>query len=436
MGITDTGNLVGVLELLKNLGVDETVVTGGAAEELTADEQCGRTDITRPQGTAVDHHSLTGSGAGHRVTVAPDTALEERTGGDEHQVVVEVRILPGVAVVVAGRAVAEDGIIHHHALHLCRIGAEHSIGMLDDLLILMAEEVITGCKSVSGIGIEVILGSGLEIDIAHILQTDFKVFTDFLVDFSHVGTVVVLLNHVFHFGHVRHTDIVLALLATIGLGEEVDEHEVRIGTEEMCLSPSCTELFGEFCRVCTFALHGLHSLDGMVDTGDGVVVAEPYISRRVIAVVRCRLGRFELEEFVVVTVVMTVGIVRHDGLVVGIRRQVRRHVIDKVVARNLTEPAGSCSGIGRNKETYNLVLGIDFRTLIGRMVKKIGARACCDGQKAHEQGFDIFHVQKKTFFVFGFCRLLYERFCQAVAFHDITLFIYKERQVGHCTLTG
>ena len=174
----------------------------------------------------MNHQSLACSGAGHRVTVAPDTALEERTGGDEHQVVVEVRILPGIAVVITGGAFTEDGIIHHHTLHLRRVCREHSISMLDYLIILMAEEVIAGGKSMCGIGIEVILGSGLEVDIAHILQSDFEVFTYFLVYFGHVGTVVVLLNHILHLGHVGHTHIIFTLLTAICLGKEVDEHEV------------------------------------------------------------------------------------------------------------------------------------------------------------------------------------------------------------------
>ena len=374
MGIANLGNLVGELKLFADLTRAVTVVGGAGTEHAGNTGQ--RTDVvTAPESVAAtgDEEYLTGGRTGAGIAVAHGATGQHRVGGDEQQVVVLGGILPCIGKVIAIVGISQWGVVEHHVLERAIVGAQYGIGVLDSFLPFTLVEVETGGKGMGGFVVEVPFRL-LENLLIKVGKAFFQVGLNLVVDLGNVAAVVFLLHHVLGDGDVGHANVVLAGLSIlVGLAENAYQAKVVVGTDEQGLGTGGLQT-GRHARgvVGTLVLlcHFVNGLKNSIHRGHAAVVSFPYLTRLVAVGVSGHRGGLKLEELVVGTVIGGVIVVGEDLRVPTLRRQVRCLVVDEVVARQLAYPHIVAPRIRTGQQFDDLVLRVDFSTVVSRMVEE------------------------------------------------------------------
>lgn len=157
-----------------------------------------------------------------------------------------------------------------------RIRGQRLRRILDRIVPVLDEEVITRSKAACGLVVEVILrhGIGGVIDQG---DTLLDVLSDHFVDLLERTPVIAGVEVGFGMIHIGDAQIVVGRSRIVGHAEEVGQHKVRVGPAQQ-----------------GFALAGLqsrrrgsaHLLDGrkgLIGISDATVVGAPDVSRRVVA---------------------------------------------------------------------------------------------------------------------------------------------------------
>ena len=372
VNITDTGNLVGVLELLPAVATqDITIVI--ATIEVAAEAR----HQTRPRGArAID-------GTRGSITMGPE-AIAKRTqpgvvGIDEHVVTgtLNTGVVAGSLIFIIEFIGQIPEVVTHGS---GVIALERCGSILNHLLILTLGKIEAGSKSIGSSDVEVILGHIIEV-IAHISQTDQQVSLDFVVGLLQGTTLVVRLKAGLGLGCIGDTEFLLAeFRTTIRHTEDLCQNIVVIGANQVSLT-----LDG--CQTCFVAgIHGfafdharslnlIHFLDNGIGSSNSCIVTLPNSRRRILLtdIVSHILPGIEL-------LVIPVGrrVVKTDTCSIG------RVQVVNVVTRQLAHNGVAVIGIGRNEQLLELIKILQIDTGIGDGLEEVLTRTQTDKRHCYK----------------------------------------------------
>ena len=287
--ITDTGNLVGVLELLEAVAHEECAIfhTCTCAEVLVARHHGKRNfvltvavspDALVPRRARTLDRATEGV-TGAREAIAVETTVPSAVGTNHHEV---TGTLDTAVVACDVAVIVEVGLIPEVITHGAGVIAlEGSGSILHHLVILTLHGIEASSKCIGRSNIKVILGHFIEV-LGHILQTQKQVGLDLVVGLLQCATVIFRVKLGLGLGSVRNTGKCLAdFRTTVRHTEHLSQDVVVIGTNHIGLtldSIHASAVIGAegFTINLACRLKLLNLLKHGIGCGDGAIATTPH----------------------------------------------------------------------------------------------------------------------------------------------------------------